>query len=880
MDIMSSVTNPKATWRAAANPPVAENTAQHPLEVVGRLRCLFTRSDHKKRLSGYKKRFWVVNVADGTLDMYKNDQEHVPIIRFKASSLRGVVFSWDKQNRFYVMQLQTRLDYSVVFRMSSFEERELWSNAITKLIERYAAVNRRGNVYAHIVKRCAAAAKHFDVNISVDPSQHVLTDFPEHFLQFVPEAVDAALLVVSTLVSTYKDDTRAPIHYTLDISAQPGREVNPAELGPRYNPEKGGVILNVALFRNASGKVDFYTTSASDVDNLLSSNVFRNPLVEGWIENSRDIRRVCQEIRSLLSTPKTPLTITFEWSGTVSDGSVVEGYLRRHLGQDFFQDILATIYRAINDLQQIVQMELFKDLTLLNKDSSFSNMVAANKPSSSAGRPGSPLHSPRESKSRYAHSRSASANMAAAGPFSPVLMVTGGGANRGSSDAHHAAVSLIAENTSGISILLKSNEVEGDIGPPEVTCTRVYDFYQRNSPGLLLIKYCSEVFSLDMTVDVSLKEDVFLIGYNAFLSVLSTTWRAKFRSMFEKKVTVSIDWKSFLLSIKNEGGVIAAAELPQMMSVVFEALYSRFLHTTQHLSQPFSNDPDENNLLMDNFLNVFYSCVRYIRVVCVTSREKADGYGVTVQDGILTDTWVCSMHDPLTQSMRAGATATSTVATKLKLGNGSSVFISPVCTRLGSWVEQYFSMEANCIATDPASIPFVDEYYYDMNEINDGEEDAIPIDLGDAVALERGAEMGMLNLRRVVNVVYDSQDGCVTDLKVSAELIRTVALHFRKELGMAFHDVQRVLISNLARLRILYSRGADIESREELTYEGAMQLLKDYCEYEESEKLIKGVLPNRARDSNNTSFSTVPDNTYPFKTVCAKSLLHLFPSGV
>lgn len=56
--------------------------------------------------------------------MYRNDQSHTPLRKIDIKDVRGVKCSGDKQNRFFKMTIQTRLDYNVKFRMNSFFERE------------------------------------------------------------------------------------------------------------------------------------------------------------------------------------------------------------------------------------------------------------------------------------------------------------------------------------------------------------------------------------------------------------------------------------------------------------------------------------------------------------------------------------------------------------------------------------------------------------------------------------------------------------------------------------------------------------------------------------------------------------------------------------
>lgn len=47
---------------------------------MGRLRCQMERQG-RRTLKGYKKRFWVVDERNGRLEVYENDQAHVPIDR-------------------------------------------------------------------------------------------------------------------------------------------------------------------------------------------------------------------------------------------------------------------------------------------------------------------------------------------------------------------------------------------------------------------------------------------------------------------------------------------------------------------------------------------------------------------------------------------------------------------------------------------------------------------------------------------------------------------------------------------------------------------------------------------------------------------------------
>nr|CCC94092.1 unnamed protein product [Trypanosoma congolense IL3000] len=314
--------------------------AQRPEDnVMGVMQCAVERG--RKSFLVYKKRFWVVDVTQGRLEVYKNDQEPLPLDRFSTSELRGVIISGDRQNKFYGLVLQMRRGRNIKLRLSSLAERDRWYTAITRLIERHSTYNRDYNLLRVAQRRTLVAERSLGVNITLAVTQ--LSDIPDDLLQYLVEAVDAAINTISAVVHTYRDDMEVPLRFTITVEA--GQEH--ILTGPQYDPTTGSLMLNVWISRDITGNVRFNVADSAEVMKMTQSHVWRDPSIEGWITTNPSCVAVCRDIADMLGVKN--FSFSFQWGQNLRDTEKVEQYLHQYVHEDFLRAIHRNMIEVVED---------------------------------------------------------------------------------------------------------------------------------------------------------------------------------------------------------------------------------------------------------------------------------------------------------------------------------------------------------------------------------------------------------------------------------------------------------------------------------------------------------------------------------------------------
>lgn len=837
----------------------SELVSHGPTPHMGLLRCQMERRG-RRSLKGYKKRFWVVNERSCRLEVYRNDQEHVPLQVFRASDIRNVIYADDKQNRFFVMVVQNRGPRDIKFRMSSFEEREEWSNAITRIMDTYTTINKHKNVLGMVLRRANTVSESLGVNITID-SARLLAEVPDSLLQYVAEAVDVALASVTAIVRAYSGDTTdMPRNYILYVHAVTEDPSMTLRRGPKYNPESRTMTLNVCLLRSKTERVSFVVTQPDEVFRLVQSNVFRNPVIEGWIETEPNCARACADIQEYIGVPPTKRRwITFQWGQHVSDGAKVEDFLQRFVTAAFFEGALSSVKDAVARVERLIAEANTQASTKstapnqtgslgrdgsnatprLQRRSNTTMTLNANDGSApgstSAGATGTSLSGAQTS---FVHSRQTSTGVPAGGASDTAL-----------------AVKLIRDNIAGLCIQLEKRAVEEGRSPPTFSTVHTPDYEQHCRPAFLLVTKCRRCSSdqHSATGDV-LSDELYEVAFNAFLQLQLSQARTELNSIFHKQVKVVVMWDHLFRAAADLQMPISVQELPHLVRHVRGVCLSRLQHVAQALRHSQSQLSGTAIVQLDENspYTVFCTCVSTVVVnfasfAAVGHLSKVSVFEPSLRAGVLTDTLYCVKDDDTPRLMhvlghnhRGGANA-ARGGPSAHAFHGLNLYAAEA--KLGSWCENYFSAPEHAVS-DTLHQQVEDEFDSDSD---DGSVGTLQVaDFGEAVAQERSAEIKLLTMQRVVNAVYDSQRRAPVDLKISSDdilkAIRAFASAFGKDKRPSKHDVARVLIVNLQRLRQMYVRAVDDETTSLLTRGQARQLLRDFCEYETDEQYIDEAL--------------------------------------
>ncbi|KAG5490586.1 hypothetical protein JKF63_00706 [Porcisia hertigi] len=845
------------------NRTVSELVPQHgPLPHMGLLRCQVERRG-RHSLKGYRKRFWVVDERNGRLEVYKNDQEHVPIQVYRAADIRNVIYADDKQNRFFVMLVQTRGSRDIKFRMSSFEERESWSRAITHIMDAYSAINKHKNVLGMVLRRAKTVSEALGVNILID-SGRLLAEVPEDLLQYVAEAVDIALASVTTVVRSLNGEgLDMPRNYILYVHTITDETLLPQRQETKYNPAVRTMTMSVCLMRVKSERVSFVVTQPDEVFRLVQSSVFRNPVIEGWIEKEPNCARACAEIQDYLGLPAARRSwITFQWGQNVSNGAKVEAFLQRFVTVAFFEHALQSVKTAVVRVERLIAdtdgQAVFDTSTASfpaasGRDGGIASSHTTWRPPMASG--GATqlerifgLNNSATQATNLAGGLGSSTRGGGGGGFHSHEPSNGGEVSNlagGAADSE-LAIQLIRENVAGLCIQLEKCVVENGAAPPPIVTVHSSEYEQHCRPAFLLVTKCRRVFPREhKTTDDVLSDELYEVAYNAFLQQRLSLLRTELNNIFEKQVKVVIMWDLLFRAAEDLKIPVGVEELPKLLRYVKGVCLSRLQHLAQVLRHAHSDVPGhlEDH---DYLYNTFCSCVGTVVVnfLPYTVTSDASVLEPKLQAGVLTDTLYCTREESMPSLMAALGHVHRGCAgkgTRISLaGTGfDSVLLYAAEVKLGAWCEGYFSNPEHVISDQRRQ--FLEDEF-DSDTDGSSVEVLQDPDFGEAVAYERSAEIGLLTMQRVVNAIYDSQHRAPVDLKIGSEdIVRAIHAFvsaFGDDKRPSKHDVARVLIINLQRLRQMYVRAVDDETTSLLTFSQARQLLRDFCEYKMNEQYI------------------------------------------
>ncbi|KPA81478.1 hypothetical protein ABB37_03835 [Leptomonas pyrrhocoris] len=879
---------------------VSHGAAPH----MGLLRCMMERRG-RRSLKGYKKRFWVVNERSCRLEVYRNDQEHVPLRVFRASDIRNVIYADDKQNRFFVMVVQNRGARDINFRMSSFEEREEWSNAITRIMDTYTTINKHRNVLGMIQRRANTVSDGLGVKISID-SARLLAEVPDSLLQYVAEAVDISLASVTAIVRAYSGESAdMPRNYILYVHAITDEYAVAVRRGPKYNPVGRTMTLNVCLLKVKTDRVSFVVTQPDEVFRLVQSNVFRNPVIEGWIETEPNCARACADIQEYLGVPSTKKGwITFQWGQHVSDGAKVEAFLQRFVTAAFFEGALRSVREAVVRVERVIAEV---NLQTLMRNSALGQLAAGQRDSSTVS-----ARLQRRSNTTTTFNVGEGATAAGLGNASVVAAgasITGmpasfvhsrqtsTGVLAASASEESLAVKLIRDNIAGLCIQLEKRAVEEGRSPPTFSAVHTPDYEQHCRPAFLLVSKFRRCFPHQHPVTGdSLSDGLYEVAFNAFLQMQLSQLRTDLNGIFLRQVKVVVMWDHLFKTAAELPMSLTMQELPHLVRHVRGVCLSRLQHVAQVLRHSQAQLAGPTLQLEENSLySIFCTCVSAVVVdfaaYAPTGRaSEVRIFEPSVNASVLTDTLYCVREEDTQRLMHALGHNHRSGASTVRVGPAMSSFhgvnLYAAEAKLGGWCENYFSLPEH---TTPAALAQQVEDEFDSDSDGDTVGTLQLADFGEAVAHERSAEIQLLTMQRVVNAIYDSQRRAPVDLKIGSDdilkAIRAFASAFGKDKRPSKHDVARVLIVNLQRLRQMYVRAVDDETTSLLTWAQARELLRDFCEYETDEQYIDDELrrvsiPEAAQESMRSSPQEQPSDSHePFMSNSSASA-HVTDAGL
>ncbi|KAF8287781.1 hypothetical protein C4B63_14g163 [Trypanosoma cruzi] len=440
-------------------------------------------------------------------------------------------------------------------------------------------------------------------------------------------------------------------------------------------------------------------------------------------------------------------------------------------------------------------------------------------------------------------------------------------------------IKYIGDYVSGIAITLDEKTVDAD-KPPELFVTTTVEYQQRCRHAVVMISRYFEAYRKPRVVAQSLRDQLVNVVLLADLSKRMSEFRTSIAQVLGGNGRVKIIWDNLLRSCAKVSVPLLLRSLSHLVLSCSNIYVERLEGIRQLLSGITASNEGYCPLFGTIFKNINSIVVDFVPFVAGKTLTLPDPQ---FQQGILTDYFLCStevdqgaMMD-LVRKWRVVPQANQAYAVVCQL----VIFPSMPVATFREWCEEHLS-----------DIPEVDEYVDTDDSCSCS---SIPSDdFGDAVAFERSAETQVLDMHRVVSLIYDSQ-GVSVSLKIGADAICDAI----NALEAAFdgrrirkHDLVRVLISNLRRLRVMYSHTIGGETTSFLDLHSAVNLLYELCEYEESvsgleELLHKYALQRRQEliTLGNGSITEPNDEmpinlsgcVYDFQCVSRVALNHLLP---
>ncbi|KAH9578093.1 Small GTPase superfamily [Trypanosoma melophagium] len=771
-----------------------QQAQQEEGNVMGVVRCACEKG--RTSFMTYKKRFWVVDESQARLEVYKNDQEPFPQTKFDASDVRGVVLSSGKQNKFYGLAVQLRKGRNIKFRLNSIEERDRWYNAIMRLIKRNSAYNHDQNVLRVAQRRTLTAERLLGVSITLTVAR--LSDIPDDLLQYLVDAVDAAIETISEVVHKYSGDMEIPRRYIVTVASADSQ----TRCGPQYDPTTSSLVLQVFINRDIFGHVRFNVADPIDIIEMTQSHVWRDPRIEGWITTNPRCMAVCREIGELLGFKKS-FSFTFQWGQNMRDTERVEGYLDRYVHEDFLRSVEMQIVEVAEDFKR----------------------------------------------------------------------------SQGSSDDVQY-IKYIGDYVSGIAITLDEATVGAD-RPPDLSVVTTVEYQRRCRRAVLITAKYLEAYRQPRVVRKTLRDQLVEVILLADLSRRLSESKSAFAKLLGGETSVKFLWENLLLSCSRINVALKQRNISQLVTSCSNIYLERLESAEQLMFGMASPIDGRASPFAVMFKNVYSIVVDFVPFLPGNPTSLPE---LKFRQGILTDYIVCGLE--ATQKAMMDVICRQRPIPQINQAYAVTrnlfVFPSVLVTTFKEWCERELY---NTHTTNEQVIGD------DSSSWSSSPSD----DLGDAVAFERSAETQVLDIHRVVNMVYDSQ-GASVNLKIGADAI----LEAINALEAAFdgrrirkHDLARVLIANLRRLRAMYSQTIGGEMVSCLHLDAAVQILYELCEYEENEVGLRELLRQYAQQrrkasswpssepvfqQNGDSPRNSSDRIYDFQCVSHVALNSLLPS--
>lgn len=800
------------------------------LIVLGRVRSAkINHRSVKKAFPIYRKAFWVARESIGLLQFFKNDQAPQAKGSVNASQIKSVSYGVDKQNKFFDLSVMLRGGFERRFRLVSREERDRWYEVLSGMAKQHSSQSQWHGILNVVHRRLAAASAAASYRFDVDLEG--VNSGPHELMQYCVEAVDVGIdftrLVAKTFAVSVKDTASlagaAPAvpfssvklvlqTFAKSSAAADGQSAEVAtalirqlvKANTLYDPSSRQLTLSIILAEEGSnnGDVQFHHMSMHSVVSMLQSNVWRNPMIEGWLSRDPKTRSVLAQIQERMQCvtaaggpspqdgePPATFSVSMQWGHGMEgvDEELLEDYLQTHVTGALLEIVLSALEE-------------------LNREF----------PPASSSPPGA----------------------------------EGGMTTLQSASLLPSAAECFRRYLVGVAIRLDRDALEANARPAMDLLHRMWGDKTLNTSSIIVAKCrrttgapdSSMLRSLSSTFDTKpVFEQLRELVLTVRMSHAFNNGNATLSKTIGTRYGCHVNWESFAHSAFQLQPDLDAKQLPLLATCLTGHYADRLLR----LARSLRATPCSGGSFFDQ---VFLRCISTIVLDFVCSvdymRARPGAAAPSIRSGIFTDVMVLWPSIAAAQQQYAGVSEDSpdesSAARRTSVafggGGGAKLILSPpngfvsvesfeleeasasttrlsiaftLCFPLLSpWMTGYFANPANMVPAPDRNAAAEDDDDGDTTSQEDEEGILQGLDFGNAIANERKIEAQVLNIHQVVNIVYDSQEGIDVQLKVSASVIQEAvdALQrvFEREGPISKHILIRILTSNLQRLRELF----------------------------------------------------------------------------
>lgn len=311
-----------------------------------------------KNISGVQKRFFFLDVRHQTLYIYKNDQSLAPLMTLRNDRIRSVHYAVEKYSRFFqvIIGLHSRDQIRLLFE--TIEERDEWGKGLSEILDHANSFSRRHSTIQLVERLCEAASRKLGVRIRI-PHEQFLESVPDSVLQYVPEVVEEVLRSIREVVDQ-NALSRLPIAYRIKlVVTRHGKDTLGVLESVQYDPSTRCMVISGYLsIEEQDGVVrakKIIVPPFSSLEAIVQSKVYRDPIIERWLNPSENDEASFQRLYALLHRlmpASSGRKLSFQWDQKSDEleAKEVQSYVKEFVTPQYYQFIVDELEAGMRSL--------------------------------------------------------------------------------------------------------------------------------------------------------------------------------------------------------------------------------------------------------------------------------------------------------------------------------------------------------------------------------------------------------------------------------------------------------------------------------------------------------------------------------------------------